>query len=47
MTVEDFILLCRLKKFFFTANWVEKKYKYLLKVITPEMREHLKRRKRA
>jgi len=47
VTVEDFILLCRLKKFCFTANWVEKKYYYLLRTITPEMREHLKRRKQS
>lgn len=47
MTVEDFILLCRLKKLHFTANWVENRYRYLLRVISPEMREHLKRRKAA
>jgi len=47
MTVEDFILLCRVRGFNFTANWVEKRYRYLLKVISDEMKEHLKRRQKS
>lgn len=44
MTVTDFILLCRLRKYHFTANWIEKRYHYFLRTLSPEMLDHLKRR---
>lgn len=47
MTVEDFILVCRLRKLYFTANWIEKRYRFFLRTLSPEMLEHLKRRTKA
>lgn len=47
VTVEDFILVCRLRNFHFTANWVEKRYYLFLRTLSPEIIEHLKRRKQA
>lgn len=47
MTVEDFILVCRLRNLHFTANWVEKRYYLFLRTLSPEIIEHLKRRKQA
>lgn len=46
MTVEDFILLCRLRKWLFTANWIEKRYRFLQWNLSEDMLKHLKNRAR-
>lgn len=44
MTVEDFILLCRMRKLHFTANWIEKRYNFFMRTLSPQMKQHLKKR---
>ena len=47
MTIEDFILLCKLKGWHDTASFIERVYHELRESCSEEMLDHLKRRKHA